>query len=80
MSSITGRLLDLWLPPDGAGRALGCLATTFTFDAEFFEQQCVGRFLGLDTRPGEAALIQAMRRQARADYAAGRTARLEDLD
>jgi phosphatidylserine/phosphatidylglycerophosphate/cardiolipin synthase-like enzyme len=55
MSSITGRLLDLWLPPDGAGRALGCLATTFTFDAEFFEQQCVGRFLGLDTRPGEAA-------------------------
>jgi hypothetical protein len=49
------RLLDLWLPPDGAGRALGCIATTFTFDADFFEQQCIGRFLGLDTRPGEAA-------------------------
>jgi phosphatidylserine/phosphatidylglycerophosphate/cardiolipin synthase-like enzyme len=55
MSATTGRLLDLWLPPDGAGRALGCLATTFTFDADFFEQQCVGRYLGLDTRPGEAA-------------------------
>ena len=55
MSATTGRLLDLWLPPEGAGRALGCLATTFTFEADFFEQQCLGRFLGLDTRPGEAA-------------------------
>jgi hypothetical protein len=55
MSTTTGRLLDLWLPPDSAGRALGCLATTFTFDADFFEEQCVGRYLGLDTRPGEAA-------------------------
>ncbi|MGI8757289.1 MAG: hypothetical protein ACR2MB_15820 [Acidimicrobiales bacterium] len=49
------RLLDLWVPPDGAGRAVGCVTTTFTFDADFFEQQCLGRFLGLDTRPGEAA-------------------------
>ncbi len=55
MSSATDRLLDLWLPPAGAGPPLGCLATTFTFDADFFEQQCLGRFLGLDTRPGEAA-------------------------
>lgn len=53
--STTRRLLDLWLPPEGAGPALGGLATTFTFEADFFEQQCVGRFLGLDTRPGEAA-------------------------
>ena len=55
MSATTGRLLDLWLPPEGAGRAMGCLATTFTFEADFFEQQCLGRYLGLDTRPGEAA-------------------------
>lgn len=55
MSATTGRLLDLWLPPEGAGRALGCLATTFTFEADFFEQQCLGRYLSLDTRPGEAA-------------------------
>lgn len=55
MSATTGRLLDLWLPPEGAGRPLGCLATTFTFEADFFEQQCLGRYLGLDTRPGEAA-------------------------
>jgi hypothetical protein len=55
MSATTGRLLDLWLPPEDAGPPLGCLATTFTFEADFFEQQCLGRFLGLDTRPGEAA-------------------------
>src|SRR5947209_6729938 len=55
MNAGSRRMLDLWLPPDGAGRALGCIATTFTFDADFFEQQCLGRFLGLDTRPGEAA-------------------------
>jgi hypothetical protein len=55
VSALTGRLLDLWLPPEGAGRPLGCVATTFTFEADFFEQQCLGRFLGLDTRPGEAA-------------------------
>lgn len=55
MSATTDRLLDLWLPPEDAGSPLGCLATTFTFEADFFEQQCLGRFLGLDTRPGEAA-------------------------
>lgn len=49
------RLLELWVPPDGGGRAVGCVTTTFTFDPDFFEQQCLGRFLGLDTRPGEAA-------------------------
>lgn len=49
------RLLELWIPPDGGGRAVGCVTTTFTFDPDFFEQQCLGRFLGLDTRPGEAA-------------------------
>ena len=55
MKATSRCLLDLWLPPENAGRALGCIATTFTFDADFFEQQCLGRFLGLDTRPGEAA-------------------------
>jgi hypothetical protein len=45
------RLLHQWEPPTDSGRALGCIATTFTFDADFFEQQCAGRFLALDTRP-----------------------------
>ena len=45
--------LDHWLPPEGAGRPLACLATTFTFEAAFFEEQCLSRFLGLDWKRDE---------------------------
>ena len=47
------KLLDAWLPPEGAGRAVACLATTFTFDPDFFEEDCLARFLALDWRRGE---------------------------
>ena len=47
------KLLDLWLPPDGAGRPIACLATTFTFDPDFFEGDCLARFLGLSWKRGE---------------------------
>lgn len=46
--------LRLWEPPADAGEPLGCLATTFTFDATFFETDCLGRFLGMETHPGES--------------------------
>jgi phosphatidylserine/phosphatidylglycerophosphate/cardiolipin synthase-like enzyme len=45
--------LDHWLAPEGAGKPLACLATSFTFEADFFEQQCLGRFLGLDWKRDE---------------------------
>ncbi len=54
MSARPGRLLDYWLPPEGAGRPLACLATTFTFEPDFFEEECLSRFLGLDSRRGES--------------------------
>lgn len=38
------KLLEAWLPPEGAGRPVACLATSFTFDPDFFETQCLGRF------------------------------------
>lgn len=47
------RLLDYWSAPDGAGAPVACLTTTFTFDADFFTQDCLSRFLGLSTAPGE---------------------------
>jgi hypothetical protein len=47
------KLLDAWLPPEGAGRSVACLATTFTFDPDFFEEDCLARFLALDWRRGE---------------------------
>lgn len=48
-----GKLLDAWTPPENAGEPIGCIATTFTFKPAFFEQECLGRFLQLDTDPAE---------------------------
>jgi len=41
------KLLDWWLPPAGAGDPVACLATSFTFDTDFFRDECLGRFIGL---------------------------------
>lgn len=46
-----GRLLDAWTPPVSAGEALGCFATTFTFHPSFFETECLGRMLQLESDP-----------------------------
>lgn len=48
-----GKILDAWVAPEGAGDAIGCIATTFTFSPAFFEEECVGRFLQLETDPVE---------------------------
>lgn len=47
------KLLDWWLPPQGAGEPLSCLATSFTFDTDFFRDDCLGRFIGLRGAVGE---------------------------
>ena len=49
-----GKALDLWQPPSGAGEPRFCVATTFTFVADFFEVECLGRFLQMDTHPHES--------------------------
>jgi hypothetical protein len=48
------RLLDLWSPPPDAGSPVGCIATTYTFDPEHFEEQCLGRFLQMESEPNES--------------------------
>ncbi len=50
------RILDAWQAPQGAGLPIGCVATTFTFEAAFFEEECLGRFLGLQTNLAEDGL------------------------
>lgn len=50
-----GMILEAWEPPDEAGEAIGCVATTFTFEPAFFEEECLGRFLGLETTPSDGA-------------------------
>jgi len=43
------KLLDAWKPPEGAGHPVGCVATTFTFSPVFFEEECLGRFLQMQS-------------------------------
>jgi phosphatidylserine/phosphatidylglycerophosphate/cardiolipin synthase-like enzyme len=54
------KLLDHWRPPDGAGRALACLATSFTFDPDFFETACLARFLQLDSQREESDPLEVL--------------------
>lgn len=50
----TRKLLDAWLAPADAGAPIACLATSFTFEPEFFEGDCLARFLALDTVRNES--------------------------
>ena len=49
MAKRVSKLLDAWIPPEKSGEPIGCLATSFTFDNEFFEDECLKRFLNLET-------------------------------
>ena len=57
------RLLDLWSPPPEAGEPVGCVATTFTFDAGHFEEQCLGRFLLMESDPAESLKAYLIERE-----------------
>ena len=57
------RLLDLWSPPDGSGCAVGCITTTYTFDAAHFEEQCLARFVAMETSPDESAKAYLIERE-----------------
>lgn len=54
------RLLDHWSPPDGAGDPVAVLATTFTFEADFFAQDCLSRFLSLSATSDEGDQISSV--------------------
>lgn len=57
------RLLDLWSGEDSFGRPLGCVTTSFTFDAELFEEQCLARFLSIQSNPNETAKAYLVERE-----------------
>jgi hypothetical protein len=48
-----GRILDAWVPPATAGEPIGCVATSFTFSPALFEEECLGRFVALETSAAE---------------------------
>lgn len=59
----TGKMLDLWAPPEGAGEPISCLATTFTFDSVFFEEECLSRFLQMQTDVTEGGPFYIIERE-----------------
>lgn len=68
-----GKILDAWIPPEDAGDPVGCLATSFTFSPVFFEEECLGRFLQLETdatEDGPAYLIEREEKLSQLECAA----------
>ena len=63
--STTGTMLELWRPPRGAGEAVGCLATTYTFDPGLFDEQCLAGFLEVESEPNREDLAFLLERETR---------------
>lgn len=57
------RLLTLWDPPEGAGAAIGVLATTFTLDTALFEEECLARFAGVQSDPARDGALYRIERE-----------------
>lgn len=64
-TSNSGAMLDLWRPPQGAGDPIGCLATTYTFAPGLFDEQCLARFLEIESEPNREDLAFLLERESR---------------
>jgi len=60
-----GKMLDAWVPPEEAGDPVGCVATSFTFSPVFFEEECLGRFLQIESSPTEDGPLYMVEREER---------------
>lgn len=60
-----GTMLELWRPPQAAGDPIGCLATTFTFSPALFDEQCLARFLEIESEPNREDLAFLLERETR---------------
>lgn len=58
-----GKLLDAWVAPDDSGEPVGCVATSFTFSPVFFEEECLARFLQLESDPNEDGPVYLVERE-----------------
>jgi hypothetical protein len=63
------KLLDAWAQRADAGEPIGCVATSFTFAPDFFENECLGRFLGLQSVPEDGAAYYVEREERLAQLA-----------
>jgi len=64
-TSSSGAMLDLWRPPQDAGDPLGCLASTYTFAPALFDEQCLARFLEIESEPNQEDLAFLLERESR---------------
>ena len=63
--SSRGAMLDLWRSPEGTGDPVGCLATTYTFHPGLFDEQCLARFLDIESEPDREDLAFLLERETR---------------
>ena len=63
------KILDAWERPVKAGEPVGCAATSFTFSPDFFETECLGRFLGLESVPEDGSAYYVEREEKLAQLA-----------
>lgn len=64
-ASQSAALLELWRPPKGAGDPIGCLATTYTFQPALYDEQCLARFLEIESEPNREDLSFLLERESR---------------
>lgn len=57
------KLLDAWSPPNDAGDPIGCVATSYTFNSAFFEEDCLGRFVKMETQPDTDGPVYLIERE-----------------
>ena len=55
--------MELWSPPPESGDPIGCIATSFTFDPVFFEEECLSRFLKMESDPDEDGPVFIIERE-----------------
>ena len=58
-------MLELWRPPPDSGDPIGCLATTYTFTPGLFDEQCLARFLEIESDPDREDLAFLLEREGR---------------
>lgn len=59
------RLFNAWEPPKDAGAPVGVIATTFTLDTALFEEECLSRFVGVQSHPVRDGALYRIERDER---------------
>lgn len=60
---VHGKLLDAWVSPRTAGQPVGCIATSYTFSPELFEEECLSRFCQLESDPQQDGIAYILERE-----------------